>query len=127
MIAMLTLAQGVGPYVDVTAAAVRIKDFQSRGQPIAHLAWHHGLFEFPGRLTQPLEKVNWADLRAWCEAHPDGEIVSFYTKYPITAKPDLEMPYRFGRIRFWRAADILTMPLPGAPAKADDEDDTPDD
>jgi 4-amino-4-deoxy-L-arabinose transferase-like glycosyltransferase len=126
-IAMLTLAQGVGPYVDVTAAAVRIKDFQSRGQPIAHLAWHHGLFEFPGRLTEPLEKVNWADLRAWCEAHPDGEIVSFYTKYPITAKPDVEMPYRFGRIRFWHAADILTMPPPAAPAKPDDEDDTPDD
>jgi len=127
MIAMLTLAQGVGPYVDVTDAALRIKDFQSRGQPIAHVAWHHGLFQFPGRLTQPLEKVSYGDLRAWCEAHPDGEIVSFYTKYPITAKPDAEMPYRFGRIRFWRAADILTMPPPGAPAKADDEDDTPDD
>jgi len=127
MIGMLTLAQGVGPYVDVTAAAMRIKDFQTRGQPIAHLAWHHGLFEFPGRLTQPLEKVNYSDLRAWCEAHPDGEIVSFYTKYPITAKPDVEMPYRFGRIRFWHAADILTMPPPGAPPKADDEDDTPED
>ncbi|HEY2395910.1 MAG TPA: glycosyl transferase [Rudaea sp.] len=127
MIGMLTLAQGVGPYVDVTAAAMRIKDFQTRGQPIAHLAWHHGLFEFPGRLTEPLEKVNYVDLHAWCEAHPDGEIVSFYTKYPITAKPDVEMPYRFGRIRFWRAADILTMPPPVAPAKPDDEDETPDD
>jgi hypothetical protein len=127
MIGMLTLAQGVGPYVDVTAAALRIKDFQNRGQPIAHLAWHHGLFEFPGRLTEPLEKVNYADLRAWCAAHPNGEIVSFYTKYPITAKPDVEMPYRFGRIRFWRAADILTMPPPGTAPKADDEDDTPDD
>ena len=126
-IGMLALAQGVGPYVDVTTAATRIRDYQTRGQPIAHLAWHHGLFEFPGRLTQPLEKVNWADLRAWCEAHPEGEIVSFYTKYPITAKPDLELPYRFGRIRFWRAADILTMPPPSAPPKADDEDETPDD
>src|SRR5262249_24394858 len=126
-IGMLTLAQGVGPYVDVTVAAARIKDYQDRGAPIAHLAWHHGLFEFPGRLTQPLEKVTWADRRAWCEAHPDGEIVSFYTKYPITAKPDLELPYRFGRIRFWRAADILTMPPPTAPPKPDEEDDTPDD
>ena len=127
MIGMLTLAQGVGPYVDVTVAATRIKDYQDRGQPVAHLAWHHGLFDFPGRLTQPLEKVDWADLRAWCEAHPDGEIVSFYTKYPITAKPDLELPYRFGRIRFWHAADILTMPPPGVAPKPDDEDDTPDD
>jgi 4-amino-4-deoxy-L-arabinose transferase-like glycosyltransferase len=126
MIGMLALAQGVGPYVDVTAAATRIKEFQDRGQPIAHLAWHHGLFEFAGRLTQPLEKVNYADLRAWCEAHPDGEIVSFYTKYLITAKPEVELPYRFGRIRFWRAADILTMPPP-APVKPDEEDETPED
>jgi 4-amino-4-deoxy-L-arabinose transferase-like glycosyltransferase len=127
MIGTLAVAQGVGPYVDVTVAAARIKQYQDRGQPIAHLAWHHGLFEFAGRLTQPLEKVNYADLRSWCEAHPDGEIVSFYTKYQITAKPDLELPYRFKRIRFWRAADILTMPPAGAAAKADDEDETPDD
>src|SRR5205814_348364 len=72
---MLALAQDVGPYVDVTTAASRIKQIQASGQPIAHLAWHHGLFEFPGRFTQPLEKVNYADLRAWCAAHPDGEIV----------------------------------------------------
>lgn len=126
MIGILTLAQGVGPYVDVSVAAARIKDFQTRGQPIAHLAWHHGLFEFAGRLTQPLEKVNFPQLHAWCEAHPDGEIVTFYSKYPITAKPSLELPYRFGRIRFWRAADILTMPEP-EPVRPDDEDDTPDD
>jgi len=46
----------------------------------------------------------------------------------MTAKPDLDLPYRFGHhIRFWHAADILTMPPPGTPPKADDEDDTPDD
>ena len=126
-VGMLALAQGVGPYVDVTAAAARIEQAQASGRPVAHLAWHHGLFEFAGRLTQPLEKVNYADLRAWCQAHPDGLIVSFYTKYPITAKPEITMPYRFGRIQFWRAGDILTMPPPGTPVKPDDEEDTPDD
>jgi 4-amino-4-deoxy-L-arabinose transferase-like glycosyltransferase len=124
---MLALAQDVGPYVDVSAAAARIKQIQESGQPIAHLAWHHGLFEFPGRFTQPLPKVNYADLRTWCEAHPNGEIVTFYTKYPITAKPELELPYRFGRIIFWRAADILAMPVAPAKPIAPDEDDTPDD
>lgn len=125
-ISMLMIAQGVGPYVDVTAAAARIADYQQRGQSIAHLGWHHGLFEFPGRLTQPLEKIDYVNLHEWCAAHPNGEIVTFYTKYPITVKPDLELPYRFGRIIFWRAADLLTMPL--APVKpAVEEDDTPDD
>lgn len=125
-IGMLMLAQGVGPFVDVSVAAARIHEFQQSGRPIAHLAWHHGLFEFAGRLTEPLQKVSYVDLRAWCEAHPDGEIVTFYQKYPITAKPTLELPYRFGRIRFWRAGDILTMPEP-APTRPDEEDDTPDD
>ena len=127
-IGMLALAQGIGPYVDVAPAALRIKQAQDSGQPIAHLAWHHGLFEFAGRLTQPLEKVNLSGLRAWCEAHPNGEIVTFYTKYTqITAKPELELPYRFGRIIFWRAADILATPDLLAPKTAPDEDDTPDD
>jgi hypothetical protein len=126
-IGMLALAQDIGPYVDVSVAAQRIKQAQDSGRPIAHLAWHHGLFEFAGRLTQPLEKVNFAGLRPWCEAHPDGEIVTFYTKYPITAKPALEIPYRFGRIMFWRASDILTMPAATPKAAVPDDDDTPDD
>jgi hypothetical protein len=123
---MLALAQDVGPYVDVSAAAARIKATQEAGKPIVHLAWHHGLFEFPGRFTQPLEKVNYADLHAWCVAHPDGEIVTFYTKYPITAKPELVLPYRFGRIIFWRAADILAMPPPAKPVAPDDEETSED-
>jgi len=127
-IGMLALAQGIGPYVDVSVAAARIKQAQDGGQPIAHLAWHHGLFEFAGRLTQPLEKVNLATLRPWCEAHPNGEIVTFYTKYnQITAKPDLDLPYRFGHIMFWRAADILAMPALPQKVGGADEDDTPDD
>ncbi len=125
-IGMLALAQGIGPYVDVSAAAARIKHDQDIGTPIAHLGWHHGLFEFAGRLTQPLEKVDYVDLHAWCVAHPTGEIVTFYTKYPITAKPELELPYRFHRILFWRAADLLAAPWPsGTPAP--NEDETPDD
>ena len=125
-IGMLALAQGVGPTVDVTVAATRIAEAQAAGRPIVHLAWHHGLFEFAGRLTQPLEKVNYTNLRAWCAEHPTGEVVTFYTKYPITTKPELELPYRFGRIIFWRAADLLAEPLVVPPEKAD-EDDTPDD
>ena len=124
---MLALAQDVGPYVDVSAAAARIKQIRESGRPIAHLAWHHGLFEFPGRFTEPLQKVDYADLHAWCEAHPNGEIVTFYTKYPITAKPDLELPYRFGRIIFWRASDLLAMPAAPAKPVAPDEDENPDD
>ena len=122
-IAMLVLAQGIGPYVDVSAAAARIRQAHADGTPIAHLAWHHGLYEFAGRLTQPLEKVDYANLHAWCLAHPNGEIVTFYTKYPITAKPYLTLPYRFRHISFWHASDLLATPLPASPVQPDTPDD----
>ncbi len=125
-IAMLVLAQGVGPYVDVSAAAARIRQAHAAGTPIAHLAWHHGLYEFAGRLSQPLEKVSYGELHAWCEAHPNGEIVTFETKYPITAKPYLTLPYRFGHISFWHASDLLAAPIPASDVRPD-EDETPDD
>lgn len=119
----VALAQMTGPFIDVTAAASRIRQIQDSGKPIAHLAWHHGLFEFAGRLTQPLAAVNFGQLHAWCVAHPDGTVVSIYTKYPIPVQPETEIPYRFGRITFWRAADIAHAELK-APGK--DEPEEPD-
>ncbi|MGA9333053.1 MAG: glycosyltransferase family 39 protein [Rudaea sp.] len=125
-ITMLILAQGIGPYVDVSKAAAQIRQAHEEGIPIAHLAWHHGLYEFAGRLTQPLEKVDYADLHAWCQAHPNGEVVTFVTKYPITAQPYLKLPYRFRHISFWHASDLLAAPLPASDIQPDD-DETPDD
>jgi len=124
-VAALGLAQTMSPYIDVTAAAARIKHLQESGTPVAHLAWHHGLFEFAGRLTQPLPAVTFGQLHEWCLAHPNGEVVSIYTKYPIAAKPDLEIPYRFGRITFWHATDIA--PLELKPSSKEDDDENPDD
>ncbi|HEY8010751.1 MAG TPA: glycosyltransferase family 39 protein [Rudaea sp.] len=123
---MLTLVQAVGPTFDVSATAARIRAAQESGKPIVHLGWHHGLFEFPGRLTKPLEKVDFANLYTWCAAHPDGEIVTFYTKYPIAVKPMIEIPYRLGHILIWRAADLCAGPRTTAPGKPD-EDETPED
>jgi hypothetical protein len=124
-VGLLTIAQAAGPTLDVSATAARIHAAQEAGKPIVHLGWHHGLFGFPGRLTQPLEKVDLDTLYPWCAAHPDGEVVTFYTKYGIPVKPELEIPYRLGRILIWRAADLCSGPRT-APSKPD-EDETPDD
>lgn len=122
---LLAIAQFAGPTVDVTATANRIRAAQEAGRPVAHLGWHHGLFEFPGRLTQPLQKLDMDTLYTWCAAHPDGEVVTFYTKYGIPVKPELEVPYRLGRILIWRAADLCAGPRPAR--KAVEEDETPND
>lgn len=125
-VSALGLAQMMDPTIDVSVAAARIKQIQESGRPIAHLAWHHGLFEFAGRLTQPLPYVTFGELHEWCVAHPDGEIVTLYTKYPIPVKPEAEIPYRFGKITFWRAADIIPVQLVPAPKQTED-DETADD
>ena len=119
----LAVAQMIGPYIDVTAAATRIRQIQESGKPIAHLAWHHGLFEFAGRLTQPLPAINFGQLHDWCVAHPDGTVVSIYTKYPIPVKPELEIPYRFHRISFWRASDIAPAELKASGKEEPDDSD----
>ncbi|MBS0591470.1 MAG: glycosyltransferase family 39 protein [Proteobacteria bacterium] len=122
---MLTLAQAVGPTVDVSAVALRIRAAQEAGKPIVHIGNHHGLFGFPGRLTQPFEKVELADLYTWCAAHPEGEVITIYSKYGVPVKPELEVPWRTGRILIWRAADLCRGPHLDLHAKPD-ADDTPD-
>jgi len=122
---LLAIAQSAGPTLDVTATAKHIRELQDAGKPIVHLGWHHGLFGFPGRLEKPLERVDMNTAYAWCTAHPDGEIVTFYTKYGITAKPAQEIPYRLGRILIWRAAEFCAAPRPASATKP--EEDTPED
>ena len=123
---LLAIAQAASPTLDITATASHIRAMQDAGKPIVHLGWHHGLFGFPGRLEKPLETVNMNTAYIWCAAHPDGEIITFYTKYGIEAKPEQEIPYRLGRILIWNAAEFCAAPRPTHSAKPD-EDETPDD
>ena len=72
-----------------------------------------------------MQKVDLDTLYTWCAAHPDGEVITFYTKYGIPVKPELEIPYRLGRILIWRASDLCSGPRPAH--KAEEEDETPSD
>ena len=117
---MLVIAQAVGPTLDVSATANRIRAAQESGKPIVHLGWHHGLFEFPGRLKQPFEAINLGELYTWCAAHPEGEVITFYTKYGVPVKPETEVPWRLGRILIWHASDLCNGPHI-APGKAEEE------
>jgi 4-amino-4-deoxy-L-arabinose transferase-like glycosyltransferase len=123
---MLTIAQAIGPTLDVSATANRIRAAQDAGRPIVHLGWHHGLFEFPGRLTQPFEAINLGELYAWCTAHPDGEVVTIYSKYGVPVKPEALVPWRLGNILIWRASDLCNGPHI-VPRGAVEEDNKSDD
>ncbi len=128
---ILAFSQAFGPTADVTATAQYIRAAQEAGKPIVHLGQHHGLFGFPGRLTQPLEIVDFAHLYDWTAKHPDGEVITFYGKYTahagIMTPPIAKIPYRIGSvIQIWRAADLNAGPH-ATPSAKPDEDDTPDD
>ena len=123
---MLAIAQAVGPTVDVTAVAQRIRAAQETGQPIVHIGNHHGLFGFPGRLTRPFEKVELDNLYTWCAAHPDGEVVTIYSKYGISVKPEDEVFYRTGRILIWRASDLCDGPHIKVQSHTEDEEKSDD-
>ncbi len=110
VLAEIGIAQAVGQRLNLKPAAAEIAAAQMRGQPIAHIGWHHAVYEFAGRLTQPLEKIDFAQLHEWSAAHPNGLVMTFYSKYPIAAAPIFQQPFRFGRIAIWRAADLLAQP-----------------
>jgi 4-amino-4-deoxy-L-arabinose transferase-like glycosyltransferase len=119
---VLAITQAVGPTLDVSSTANRIRAAQEEGRPIVHLGWHHGLFEFPGRLSQPFESITLGELYTWCTAHPDGEVVTFYTKYGVPVKPEAEVPWRLGRILIWRASDLCNGPRIAPQGKVEEED-----
>jgi 4-amino-4-deoxy-L-arabinose transferase-like glycosyltransferase len=123
---MLAIAQVVGPTLDVSATANRIRAAQESGRPIVHLGWHHGLFEFPGRLLKPFEAINLGELYTWCAAHPDGEVVTFYTKYGVLVKPETEVPWRLGSILIWRASDLCSGPHLAPQGKVEEENKSDD-
>jgi len=80
---------------------------QEAGVPLATTVSYKNQLAFPGRLREPLELVERADLRDWFEQHPDGVIVTFKESLPDAL--DLvvtdRFPYRRGEILFRRIAE----------------------
>ncbi|GAA0716218.1 ArnT family glycosyltransferase [Dokdonella soli] len=108
LLVKLAVIEGTGERYDIEAIASRIRDAQERGQPIAHLGWHHGVYEFAGRLTSPLTALNSEEeFKAWAQQHPDGLLVSFYRRYRFRAQPVYSQRFRGGEVSIWTARDAL--------------------
>ena len=104
----LAIIQGPGIRYDVRAVAAEVRAAQDRGQPIVHMGWHHGLYEFAGRLTQPLPTLGTdRELAAWARVHPDGLVISFYRRFRYRAPPLYTQPFRGGQLSIWNVRDAL--------------------
>ena len=125
----LAVIQGPGDRYDMQPISAQIAAAQSSGQPIVHLGWHHGVYEFAGRLTQPLPVLEDADaFAAWARQHPDGLVVSFYGRFRFRAKPLFTQAFRGVEASIWRASDALASGVDPAVAHTRDaSDDASDD
>ncbi|MEO5624892.1 MAG: glycosyltransferase family 39 protein [Dokdonella sp.] len=104
----LAVIEGPGDRYDMRPISAQVAAAQSSGQPIVHLGWHHGVYEFAGRLTQPLPVLGDSDaFAAWARQHPDGLVVSFYGRFRFRAKPLFTQAFRGVEASIWRASDAL--------------------
>ena len=110
------------------SVAAQVHAAQERGQPIAHVGWHHGVYEFAGRLTEPLPALTLQELPAWAAEHPDGLVISFYRRFRFRAEPIYSQPFRGVQVSIWNVREALASGVdPNASHARDDSEDTNDD
>lgn len=129
LLVKLVILQGPGERYEVAPIAQRIGAEQAAGHPVAHLGWHHGVFEFAGRLRQPLPTFETLpEFEAWAREHPDAYVVTFYRRFRFRAEPVFTQPFRGGEASMWKVADALASGVdPSVSHAADDIDDGSDD
>ena len=127
LVVKLAIEQGQGARYDVSGVAAEVRAAQDRGQPILHLGRHHGVYEFAGRLLQPLPVIEDAkQFPAWAQDHPDGLVMSFDRRYRFRANPVYTQPFRGGEVSIWTVHDALVSGIDPAIAHlraASDDDD----
>ena len=121
--------QGTAPRYEVAPVARQVRAAQERGQPIVHMGWHHGVYEFAGRLTQPLPVLgSIEELAAWTQQHPDGLVISFYPNFRFRADPVYTQPFRGSQVSIWDARAALASGVdPTLRHQRDDSEDAGDD
>ncbi|HEV7490109.1 MAG TPA: glycosyltransferase family 39 protein [Rhodanobacteraceae bacterium] len=128
LLCKLALIQGPGVRYDVRSVAAQVHAAQERGQPIAHVGWHHGVYEFAGRLAQPLPALTLQELPAWAAEHPDGLVISFYRRFRFRAEPIYSQPFRGVQVSIWNVREALASGVdPNASHARDDSEDMSDD
>jgi 4-amino-4-deoxy-L-arabinose transferase-like glycosyltransferase len=124
LVVKFALLQGPGERYDVSPMAQRIAAMQAAGHPVAHLGWHHGVFEFAGRLREPVPAFeSLPEFEAWAHAHPDAYVATFYRRFRFRAEPVFTQPFRGGEVSLWKAADALASGVDPSVSHAPDEGD----
>jgi 4-amino-4-deoxy-L-arabinose transferase-like glycosyltransferase len=104
----LAIVQGTGTRYDVRPVAAAIHAAQEQGRPIVHMGWHHGVYEFAARQTEPLQVLgDIGELERWASTHPDGLVASFYPRFRFRATPVFTQAFRGAEVSIWNVREAL--------------------
>lgn len=120
----LAIVQGTGVSYNPSQAGQEIRKLQDSGAPLLHYGWHHGVYQFAGRLEKPLPwRYHASDVHEWLQANPDGYLVLFETRLRPATSPLLEIPFRGSQFAIWPAKAALAGGIPNRDGEeAADED-----
>jgi hypothetical protein len=127
MMVKLAIVQGTGTRYDVRPVATAIQAARAQGRPMVHMGWHHGVYAFAARQTEPLPTLgDIHELERWAETHPDGLVVSFYPRFRFRAKPVFTEPFRGVEVSIWNVREALASGVDPDVAHSRDDDDSED-
>ena len=123
LFAMAVLCAGVVPAFvapsDPGPSAQALAALQAQRVPLAYLGKYHAQYNFAGRLREPIEILDAAEVKRWVAAHPEGRVLTVErSRYPegkaaegksADGKPAPEFQARFrgAWLQVWRGEALL--------------------
>ena len=108
LVVKLAMAHGTGERYNPQTISAIVRSLQQQGTPLVHMFWHHGVYEFAGRLVEPIPAFYEMDsLRRWADEHPDGMVISFYPEFRFRARPVYSEPFRGTEVSIWRVREAI--------------------
>ena len=102
--------QYTGLQYNLRPAALKVKQLQEQGTPLAFVGDYQGQFHFLGRLTQALAVIKPKQVRDWSQQHPGGYLI-FLEKTP-PQQADYVQPHREYWLAFKTVDQVLTTTRP---------------
>lgn len=86
------------PFTPIDKFAKKLADIQNRNVPLVSNMSHSEQFEYTGRMSHPLEKVDEDNIIAWAQDHPNGYVVDRYKSSKFNGTYEISIPYRFNQV-----------------------------
>ena len=93
-IAMFVLIQTAGEAYDIRPISYKVKALQTANIPVAFLGKYAGTYDFVGRLKQAPDSVESNTVLAWFEAHPNGQVITFFKRNNTPSQARFTQDYK---------------------------------